>query len=589
MKSLCPNNRMAGRKRAPDRKRPGLLFPPAILVLLLLAALCLAGCASGKMGLPPAGFTHWKTLAKKSEGNSPPAVERHVSMPRVGNAGAATPATPSPATFVRPLPTQKVSLKMRNADVRSILRAMALSASVNLLVTDNLKATTSIDFRDVPWDQAFTSLLKSYDLSYVWQGDILRVLTLDDMEQALKAESIERKLEAESPLSTVVVPVTYADAKSLGGELQKLLQGQGKKGASRESVLVNTYSNSLIIHASPDDVRKMLAVIRKVDKPAEQILIRANIVETTQEVARSLGIQWGGVMMTNGFGNNKIWLTPGGSTGVLSSTAATAGPVPGGTTTYNPTSGAAGIGQQGFGVNFPVPQDLTQQQGVGSLGLLYGSLTGDILDMQLQALQTENKAKIVSTPSITTLDNEKAFIESGTRVPYVTYTFAGSSTTPTVNFVNALLKLEITPHVIDRGYLKMSIDVTKDDVDTSHTVQGNPFILKKQTQTTLMVKNGETIVIAGLTSQSITHSQNGVPLLKDIPLLGWLFKGENRDNSLDQVLIFITPYVLPREAAVSAPAKAAPSSTALAAKAAGKSPGAGASAGGHIPPPGNRR
>ena len=542
------------------RREPRTPLP--LLFIFVFFIMLASGCAGNRQAAkaPFPGFEKWEKLARTSKGFSPSPVENNALVESNTSIANSTNGTKNGTAGLqlRPLPTQKVSLKMRDADVKSILRALAVSTGVNLLVPDDVKGTTSIDFTEVPWNQAFLSLLKSYGLSYVWQGDILRVLTLEDMEQSLKAEAVQRKLEAESPLTTVVVPINYADAKGLQNNLQKLLQDEGSKSV-RGSVLVDNYSNSLIIHATPDDAKKMLSVIKSIDRPTGQILIRANIVETTREEARDLGIQWGGILMTNANGNNKIWVTPGGSAGnVLSSGSSGSGTSTsgGGTVTpsFTPTSGATGISQQGYGVNFPVPQSTILNNGIGSLGFLYGSLTGNILDAQLQALQTEGKVNIISSPSITTLDNQKAFTQSGTRVPYVTYTFSGSSTTPTVNFVDAALKLEITPHIINGGNLKMSVVINKDDVDTSREVQGNPFILQKQTETTLIVKNGETVVISGLTSQNLSSNVNGVPFLKDIPFLGWLFKGEHKDNTMNQVLIFITPYILPREAQVAAQA-----------------------------------
>ncbi len=525
----------------------------ASLLIISIFFTALAGCAGGNRAVKPSfrEMEHWEKLAKISRGYSPSPIESNISINNSVSGGVNRQGS---AVRIKPLPTQKISLQLHNADVKAILRAMALSRDVNLLVPDDINGTASIDFNEVPWDQAFLSLLKSYGLAYAWQGDVLRVLSLKDMQQDLAAEALKMKLEAASPLATIVVPVHYADAKALGSNLRKLLEaGETKTTKTRSSVLVDDYSNSLIIQAAPDEAGEMLSVIRKIDRPAEQVLIRANIVETTLEEARALGIQWGGIMQTNANGNNKVWITPGGSAGTL--TTGSSGSSSGGgtiTPSYTPASGATGISQQGFGVNFPVSPATILSKGVGSLGLLYGSLSGNILDMQLQALQTEGKINIISSPSITTLDNQQAFTESGTRVPYVTYTFSGSSTTPTVNFVNAVLKLEITPHIIGGTNLKMTIDVMKDDVDTSREVQGNPFILSKQTQTTLIVRNGETIVISGLTSQNITSSESGVPVLRDIPVLGWLFKGESRDNQMNQVLIFITPYILPRMTASSA-------------------------------------
>jgi type IV pilus assembly protein PilQ len=167
------------------------------------------------------------------------------------------------------------------------------------------------------------------------------------------------------------------------------------------------------------------------------------------------------------------------------------------------------------------------------------------LEMQLSALQQDNKLNILSSPSITTLDNQKAYTSNGEKVPYVTQENSGGTITNTVKFEEAVLKLEITPHVIDGKHLKMKILVQKDEVDPSRSVQGNPYIIKKQTETNLIVEDGETIVISGLSKQTTSGSDNGVPGLKDIPGLGWLFKSDAKKEAMQEVLIFITPRILP--------------------------------------------
>ena len=171
----------------------------------------------------------------------------------------------------------------------------------------------------------------------------------------------------------------------------------------------------------------------------------------------------------------------------------------------------------------------------------------------MSALQKDGKLNILSSPSITTLDNQKAFTENGERVPYSTLDTSVVPPTRTVKFEDAVLRLEITPHVIDGQNLMMKILVKKDEVDLSRTVEGNPFIIKKQTETALIVQDGETIVISGLTKQREASSDSGVPWLKDIPVLGWLFKGEGTTYSMEEVLIFITPKILAPSLAAATP------------------------------------
>ncbi len=165
--------------------------------------------------------------------------------------------------------------------------------------------------------------------------------------------------------------------------------------------------------------------------------------------------------------------------------------------------------------------------------------------MQLSALQSRGKLNILSSPSITTLDNQMAFTENGERVPFVSYSDGDQE----VSWEDAVLRLEITPHVIDGQSLKMKILIKKDEVDTSRDVAGNPYIIKKQTDTTLIVNDGETVVISGLSKQRTSGGDAGVPGLKDIPGLGYLFKADSKAEKLEEVLIFITPRILKPEVA----------------------------------------
>jgi len=179
------------------------------------------------------------------------------------------------------------------------------------------------------------------------------------------------------------------------------------------------------------------------------------------------------------------------------------------------------------------------------LGLIIGKIGGNLLEIQLQALQQDNKLNILSSPSITTLDNQKAYTENGEKVPYVSReTDASGNITRTVKFEDVVLRLEITPHVIDGKNLKMTILVKKDEVDPQRNVEGNPYIIKKQTETVLIVEDGETIVISGLTKQRTATGDAGWPLFKDIPILGYLFKTDSKSEDMEEVLIFITPHIL---------------------------------------------
>jgi type IV pilus assembly protein PilQ len=414
----------------------------------------------------------------------------------------------------------RMVVDVQDADIKAVLRLLAEQGNVNIVSGDDVKGTITLSLKNVTWEQALETVMEIRGLGKKTEGNVITVMTMDKMET--------------EPFVTRVVSVDYTDAKKLTDNLLELLP-KDKSGKARGSVKVDEHSNALIIQASRQDMTRLYPIIEKIDRPTPQILIKANIVETTKNTARDLGIQWGG-MYGHKIGSQGLYITPGGAGG------AAVAPGSAFSGSYTPSSGSTGIAGQGFGVNFPA----TTMTGTasGALGLIFGVIGENILEVQLNALQKDGKLKILSSPSITTLDNQKAFTENGEKVPYVTTENSGGTTTKSVKFENAVLRLEITPHVIDGQNLKMKILVQKDEVDPTRAVDGNPYIIKKQTETNLIVQNGETIVISGLTKQRNLESVSGIPWLKEIPVLGWLFKGEGTSEAMEEVLIFITPNIL---------------------------------------------
>lgn len=500
-----------------SKKNKKILLTAVSLLLLMFFFGCVEDMKSQKKD---PFFDKWTTLAENAQGSSPAAKPKEISAAVL----ASKKIQPSPAqTVVRKLPTGPINLTMRQAELKSVLRAMAKAVGVNILVKNELAGNISVDFHGVPWDQAFTGLLKTYDLSYTWEDGIIRVMTLEDEKQELTRKTQRRDLQYVEPLlEPVVINIDYADSKKLADTLQDFLT-KDKDGKPHGSVKIDEHSNSLVISATHSDLIKILPIIEKLDKPTPQILIKANIVETTKGLARDLGIMWGGYNQGHVGGKEDLIIT-GGS--------------------ISPTGS---LGGAGLGINFPANATAATTDPFGSLGLLFGKVGGNLLEVQLQALQNDNKLNILSSPSITTLDNQKAYTENGERVPFVTLSStSGSTPTQTTTFVDVVMRLEITPHVIDGKNLKMTILVKKDEVDTTRKDSlGDPYIIKKQTETVLIVKDGETIVISGLTKQTKSFSEKGVPWLKDLPGIGWAFKSNNKSDAMEEVLIFITPHILP--------------------------------------------
>ncbi len=475
------------------------------LILGLLLPLFAIGCAAKEEIKKDPFFEKWKVVAKKSRGTSPIARKRIIKIPE-------EPAqTEDEISQAKPLPENQITLKMSNADIDVVLRILARAANQNILIKSEVQGQVSVDFKKVPWKDAFLSILRSRMLTYVWEGDIIRIVTVGDIKSDLELESIRDKRKEQqlirnrlAPLLTIVVPINYADPAKLMVNIQEIIT-KDVAGEMRGSVRVSEHTNSLIIQASRDDLKKTVEMIEIIDRPTPQILIEANIVEATSDTARSLGVQWGG-KYTNIADSNTYSIAP--------SVAASMASTP-----------------------------------VGTLALSFGKVGGSILDMQLLALQQDGKLNILSRPSITTLDNQAAFTENGEKVPYISTDADGNQE---VKFEDAVLRLEITPHVIDGENIKMKILVVKDEVDTTRNVGGNPYIYKKETNTTLIVKDGETIVISGLSKRRSTLSDKGIPGAKDIPILGYLFKSEDKGESMEEVLIFITPTILKPEGSTGA-------------------------------------
>jgi len=511
------------------------------LLSVIMLNVFVYGCAeTSKTVKKPDVFSQWQTRVDDSQGHSPPPRAKHIEVPESVRALRKEQPADKPE---RHLPTRRVSLRMHNADVVVVLRALARSVGQNILINDKVKGAVNVDIDAIPWDQAFLGILRLQGLNYAWDGELLRVMTAEDMENELKISAIRDKqkaltIEAKQvePLLVKVIPIDYANATKLQEQFKDYLT-KDEKGTARGSLTVDEHTNSLIINAIRDDIAKLVPLIEELDKPTRQILIQSNIVQTTKETAFRLGIQWGGFYNTTGGG---VHVTPGG-------TGTTPAGIPGVPPyTYTPLTGNSelglvnptGIGQQGFGVNFPVD---VSSAGGSALGLMFGTIGGNILDIQLSALQREGKLNILSSPSVTTLDNQMAYTENGAKVPYVsTSGLAGTQ----VQFENAVLKLEITPHVITDDVLKMKIVVTNNQVDDTRKVLGNPYILLKKTETTMICKDGETIVISGLTKITDQDTNKGVPGVKDTPLLKWLFSSVDDSKVMEDVLVFITPHIL---------------------------------------------
>ena len=430
------------------------------LIMVMLAA----GCAEKEIKPPEDKFfAEWKTKADESKGHSPSPVKRTLAPPP--SIKAPSEAGESAASQASRLSKQVITLTMHGAEVPAVLRALARAVDQNIMINDQVRGRIDVSLKAVPWDQAFLGILRTHGLTYLWEGDIIRVITIEDknreleqLETSQRIKAKERELRLAEPLLTQIVEIEYADAEGLRENLEKFLTRLDEK-TLLGSVLVDRHTNSLIIQAVRSDLERMLPLIEALDRPTSQVLIEAHIVEATKDAARNLGIQWGGLYATS-INDYRYYNTPGNIANPAGS-----GVTPGSGESVNPTSGTMG--------NFPAGLTATDVAGnlLGlDLGFILESGSGNILSVQLQALEEEGQLNILSSPNITTLDNQQAFIESGRDVPYQSV----EDDEVKIEYKKAVLRLEVTPHVIDNETVKMDIFVTKDDVDFTNAVGNNP-------------------------------------------------------------------------------------------------------------------
>ncbi|MDA8138959.1 MAG: type IV pilus secretin PilQ [Desulfobacteraceae bacterium] len=465
----------------------------------------------------------WQKKAEESKGYSPTPRDRSFEL-QPKKIETITPASDSSQSR-RALPTRKISMKMHMTDVPVLLRALARSVDLNIMINEGVSGKISINVNDAQWDKVFTGILNSQGLSYEWEGDIVRIITIEDRDRHLKNLEAEekimakkRELQIQGPLVTKIIPVDFAQADKLKESVEKVLTTK-KPGEPVGTIMVDKHTNSLIVQATASDIEQIIAMVTELDRPTPQILIEAFIVETSSRTARELGVTWGGLYANSG---QNAWIA---ATPVTQVTGVKPGAV-------DPTAGA--------GITFPANLNNATQEGTGmALGVITQGTNG-ILAMELSALEEAGKLNILSSPSITTLDNTKAVIESGDEVPIPVQT----RDTLNVLYKQALLSLEVTPHVIQEDALKLEVVTTKNEVDFTRTVLTYPTIVSKKAETNVLLFDGQTMVIGGLKKNTNQNAEAGVPWLSKIPLLGYLFKNDGRSEQNQELLIFITPRIL---------------------------------------------
>jgi type IV pilus assembly protein PilQ len=417
------------------------------------------------------------------------------------------------------------SFEFRDAEIKDVLRAVGQAMNLNLIISDAVSGTVTLSLKDVDiWD-ALEAILKSKGLTYVREENIVRVLAVADAR--------------DEDMETRVFSLGYASGKDVLAVVDKVK-------SERAKISADTRMNALVVKDLSLNIDRMERLLKDLDMKVPQILIEAKIVEVSSNYTRELGIQWGG-RYANTSGGNSVAVS-GGSTGVSGSTTSGTGgatttliPQIGGTTFF-PMTGDIGPSGNAFVVNLPAA---VGPGSGGVLGVTFGKVGGKLaLDLQLSAMQTTGNGKILSQPKIMTINNREAKISSGVDIPVRVLTTTTQGTAAEIKTISASLALSTTPVITNDNRISMAIKVEKSEPDFTRQVDGIPTITKRDANAQLIVDNGETVVLGGIYSKSEGQAVSGIPILSDIPLLGWLFKKKTKFDNQSELLIFITPTIV---------------------------------------------
>lgn len=405
---------------------------------------------------------------------------------------------------------KRISLDFQDADIIPIFRLLADVSGYNIVVHPNVKGTTTLKLINVPWDQALDIILRTFSLSKLVDGNIIRIVPTSIVAQELDDISKRKKAESEAgELRTRIFPVNYADLNKLKDAIDK-----AKVLSSRGSITLDERGSSIIVNDIEPNLQKIDALIAEIDREqmqARQVMIEAKIVEVTSDYTKDLGIQWGA----------KYSINRASDSTTIGGTAQTEG---------------AGFSGNNFLVNLPAA--VAAGKG-GALGFGYISKAANFaLDVQLSALESQNKGKVLSNPKIMTMNNQEASITQGRTI----YLPVATADKTDFKAIDALLSLKVKPRIAPGGAIFMDLDITKDEPGTA--TAGGVDVLKNTVKTSVLVNDADTVVIGGIFKTNKSKVAESVPGLSKIPLFGNLFKKNTDVESDTELLIFITPKIV---------------------------------------------
>ncbi len=431
----------------------------------------------------------------------------------------------------------RVTFNFQDIPVRSVLQLIADVSDLNIVVADNVSGNLTLRLTNVPWDQALDIVLDARNLDMRENGNVIWIAPTADIaareQQLLQAMRDRKELE---PLATALISVSYATAEDLQSLIDQSRQnsGGGRGGGSdagllsdRGTVAIDARTNTLMVTDTPDRIEAIQKLIHDLDRPVRQVQIESRIVIANSDFAHAIGVRFGVTALHN---KRNILAVAGDGAGADLLNPATSPRDDG-------LLDLPGIPER-YNVNLPVPDS-----NAGSIGLSF--LAGNVLlDLELTALEAEGDGEVISTPRVVTANQSEAFIQQGVEIPYEQ---AASSGATAVQFKEAVLELRATPLITPDNRVQLELEIKQDTVgEIYQTGRGGsvPSIDTRELNTSVLVNNGETVVLGGIFQDERQRQEDRVPYLSSIPVLGNLFKRRANQTKKRELLIFVTPTIV---------------------------------------------
>jgi len=433
---------------------------------------------------------------------------------------------------------EKLSFNFQNVEVRAALQAIADISGLNIITSDSVSGNLTLRLKEVPWDQALDVILQAKGLDMRKNGSVLWIAPKEELLTKEKLELEQRAQIADlEPLKSEIFQLNYQKAEAFktvfGLEGSAGADSKNRILSKRGSAIIEPRTNQLFVTDIPsklDEIRKLIA---KTDIATKQVLIEARIVEASDTFTRNLGAK---------LGFADLRTQRGGDSGYQLGTSNTRVAIGGNITGVGETTGQVKPSDSSYSntqfINLPAASINGNQ--AGSLAVsLFSSAANRFLNLEISALEEDGKGKIISSPRVVTADKAPALIEQGVELPYQVATSSGATS---IQFRKANLKLEVTPQITPDGNVVLDVDVTKDSV--GQETRSGFAIDNKHVKTQVMVDNGGTVVLGGIYQQTEQNTTDKVPLLGDVPVLGYLFRTTTRTNDKTELLVFITPKIV---------------------------------------------